>query len=307
MRILVTGSAGFIGRHLVEELTVAGHEVGGIDLNDAPLTTQADLLGPNICEMLIPYFEPEVVVHLAAQVGRQFNEDEPVKAIESNAAMTALVAKATVEANARLVYTSTSEIYGDHSGELCEEDTLPGEVRGLYSLSKRWGEEVSKLYAPSRLQIVRPSMPYGPGAPPGRGRRALDNMLWQAHHRMPIPVHVGAARSWCWIGDAMRGFRLVIEKGEQPGAYNLGRADAEVTMLHVAELACKLAGAPGDLIDLAEAPPAQTVVKRLSTARLESLGWKPDVELEQGMAIVYDWICNYDNEGRWVGPEESAA
>ena len=44
-------------------------------------------------------------------------------------------------------------------------------------------------------------MPYGPGCPPGRGRRAMDNMMWQAIYDMPIVTHIGSERSWCWIGD----------------------------------------------------------------------------------------------------------
>ena len=300
MRILVTGSAGFIGRHLVRELAEAGHTVGGIDRHAAPLTMQADLQRPGMASMLADHWNPEVVVHLAAMVGREFNEDDPAEAIAANAGMTALVAKACGEIGARLVYTSTSEIYGDHDGELCDEETLPGAVRGVYALSKRWGEEVAKLYSPRRFQVVRPSMPYGPGAPPGRGRRALDNMLWQAHHQMPIPVHEGAKRSWCWIGDMVRGFRLVIERGENRTAYNVGRADREVSMLHVAQLACRLAGAPLDLIELVPAPPEQTVVKRLATERLESLGWHPTVELKAGMAELLGWVRNFDAHGGWI-------
>jgi hypothetical protein len=144
----------------------------------------------------------------------------------------------------------------------------------LYGLTKRWGEEVAQLYAPMDLVIWRPSMPYGPGAPPGRGRRALDNMLWQAHHRMPITVHKGAERSWCWLGDVVRGMRLTIEASQknrassnildhQPIAYNIGRDDDPL------DAGCRQWRARSlepleDLIRLVEPPQRQTVVKRLS-------------------------------------------
>ena len=68
-------------------------------------------------------------------------------------------------------------------------------------------------------------------------------------------------------------------------------------MLEVARLACKLAGAPEDLIVEVDAPPGQTVVKRLATDRLRGLGWSPTVELEDGMEQVYEHVRRYDRDG----------
>jgi nucleoside-diphosphate-sugar epimerase len=168
--------------------------------------------------------------------------------------------------------------------------------QGAYGLTKRWGEEACRLYAPDGLVVFRPSMPYGPGAPPGRGRRAMDTMLWQAHHRMPITVHRGAERSWCWVGDTVRGIRYAIEQ-PAAGVYNIGRDDDPRSMLDIARLACKLAGAPEDLIVERDAPPGQTVVKRLATERLRRLDWHPTVELEDGMQRVYEHVRRYDADG----------
>ena len=250
-------------------------------------------------------FEPDVIVHLAAQVGREFGEDDLRHTITSNAVMTAMVAREAASAGASLVYASTSEIYGDHGDAICHEDSGPFALpHNLYGLSKLWGEQAARLYAPENLKIVRPSMPYGPGAPPGRGRRAIDNMMWQANHGKAIPVHIGAKRSWCWLGDLTHGIRLVIERGE-PGAYNIGRDDAEVTMFDMATRACLLAGASLDLIVEVEAPARQTVVKRLSTEKLRDLGWKPKVELSEGLPLLWEWIKTFDAEGRQVGAERS--
>lgn len=279
----MTGAAGFIGQHLCAELRAHGHVVVGVDRSDG------DLRHPDVATHLIRTHEPEIVVHLAAKVGRLFGEDDVMETVSDNAGMTALVAQACGQIGVRLVYASTSEVYGDRGETVCEEDSLTEQLpHNAYGLSKRWGEEACRLYAPEELTIWRPSMPYGGGLPAGRGRAAIVNMLWQALHREPIPVHEGAERSWCWIGDAVRAMRMTLE---QPGGvWNVGRDDAGVPMLEVARLACELTGAPESLIEMIPAPPRQTVVKRLATDKLRGLGWTPEVELREGMERTLQWV-----------------
>lgn len=292
MKLGVTGAAGFLGQWLGVELIQFGHDVSGFDRTYG----DGDLLEPGVVANWLRRTEPDIVVHLAAQVGRIFSEDDIRRTVRLNAEMTMVVAQACGEAGVRLAYASTSEIYGDQGDALCREDGWQAQPQGAYGLTKRWGEEACRLYAPDGLVIFRPSMPYGPGAPPGRGRRAMDTMLWQAHHRMPITVHRGAERSWCWVGDTVRGIRLAIEQPDEL-VVNIGRDDDPRSMLEVARLACKLAGAPEDLIVEVDAPPGQTVVKRLATDRLRALGWAPTVELEDGMARVHDHVRRYDRDG----------
>lgn len=294
MRVLLTGGRGFIGTNLADELADNGHDVRVTDIEDG------DLRDHWIARQHMLRHDPDVVVHLAAQVGRLRGEDNWRHTIESNAVMTSYVAAAAHNHGVpRFVYTSTSEVYGDHHNVVCHEDDGPWALpHNLYGLSKRWGEEAARLYFPSSagLQVIRPSMPYGPGAPPGRGRRAMDNMLHQALWQQPITVHCGAERSWCWIGDVVRAWRLVIEDGT-PGAYNVGRDDDERTMLEIARMACTMADAPLGLINEVEAPAKQTVVKRLSTQKIRDLGWRPEVELEEGIVEVFDWIKLFDWQG----------
>lgn len=132
----------------------------------------------------------------------------------------------------------------------------------------------------------------------------MDNFLWQAHHRMPITVHRGAERSWCWVADTVRGFRLILEASAKddltPQIYNVGRDDDPIPMLRLARWACQLAGAPEDLIEEVDAPGRQTVVKRLSTDRLRGLGWSPTVELDEGLEKVYEWVRNFDKDGEYL-------
>jgi nucleoside-diphosphate-sugar epimerase len=305
MRVLILGDRGFIGSHLANELRVHGHQVTGHDRQEGDLTESG------VFWRALQAHQPDRVIHLAAQVGRLFGEENLFFTIRQNVLMTALVANHCGEFGIPLVYASTSEVYGDRGNATCFEDgpltpwgpdPLP---HNAYGLTKRQGEEFCRLYAPDRLKIVRLSMPYGPLAPPGRGRRAMDNFLWQAHHRMPITVHRGAERSWCYVSDVVRGIRLVMERGEHE-VYNVGRDDKPLSMLNLAVRACALAGAPFSLIREVDPPARQTVVKRLSTQRLRDLGWQPMVELDEGLERVLDWVRRFDAEGNYV-PEGVAA
>lgn len=290
MRIAITGVNGFIGLNLKKELEDHGHTVFGIDINgDNP----QNLLDENIFKSWIDEVKPDLVYHLAAQVGRLFGEQDVVHTVRHNAEMTTIVAKWCGELNIRLAYVSTSEIYGDQGENDCDEY---GELKlphNLYGVTKYWGEQAAQLFAPNNLVIARLSMPYGPGVPPGKGRRAMDTMLWQAFHGMPITVHAGAERSWCWVGDTVKALRMIIEHPEA-GIYNVGRDDDPRTMLEIAERACDLAGASKDLIQVIPAPGMQTIVKRLTTERIRQLGWVPSVELEEGIKEVFEWIKRFD-------------
>jgi nucleoside-diphosphate-sugar epimerase len=153
--------------------------------------------------------------------------------------------------------------------------------------------------------MFRFSMPYGPGHPPGYGRAAITNFIWNAMERQPITVHRGSERSWCWIGDTVRGARLVLESG-LGGAWNVGRDDIPTPMVEVAELACELAGAPRDLVVEIDPPTQQTVVKRLAADKLRTLGWQPEVELEEGMRRTLEWLEWYRHEPSGVAETQLA-
>lgn len=284
MKILVTGARGFIGSHLIRDLKDAGHYAVGIDREEGDLREPGTFAG--IVDLM---GNPDVVVHLAAKVGRLFGEVNPAETIVDNAGMTALVAQVCGDRGIRLVYASTSEVYGDLGERLAVEDGPMELPHNAYGLSKRWGEEACSLYAPEGLVCLRLSMPYGPGLPAGHGRAAMINFLHQAMHREPIPVHRGAERSWCWVGDTVRGIRLIVESGAS-GAFNVGRDDIAVPMREVAELACRMTDAPATLIQDVDPPERQTVVKRLAMDRLRKIGWAPEVELAEGMARTLEWL-----------------
>jgi nucleoside-diphosphate-sugar epimerase len=224
-----------------------------------------------------------VVVHAAARIGVVRCDEAPELALRSNVLGTTLVARAAARHGTRLVYLSTSDVYG--SAVEADEQTPPA-PESFYALTKLWGEQAATLAAPDGLAILRLANPYGPGVDAGQAKGAVPTMLRQADAREPIPVFRGEARTFCWIGDVVRAVRLVLESGET-GAFNIGADGQAVALADVARLACELTGAPQELIVEVEPPPGR-VMTRISTQRIRALGWRPEVPLDEGMRLLLD-------------------
>lgn len=120
----------------------------------------------------------------------------------------------------------------------------------------------------------------------------MINFLYNALNRDTITVHRDSERSWCYVGDTVRAIRMVIEhqKNWAASSWNIGRDDIAVPMLWVAEKACEMTGASTSIIQMVDAPGKQTVVKRLATEKIRQIGWKPEVDLGEGMKITLAWI-----------------
>jgi nucleoside-diphosphate-sugar epimerase len=292
VRILITGSEGFVSQHLIRELEDAGHLVSGMDI---VFGTYHDAYGADNVRSHIESARADALIHLAANVDCASSENDVLETVRDHVGMTAVVAQVCGELGVRMVYASSDEIYGDSKKSVCHELNGPFLLPlSTYGLAKRCGEKMCRLHAPQGFTALRFSTIYGPGL--ATERSALIRMLWQAKYNLPIPVHIGAERSWCWIGDAVRAIRLVVEKGEGP--YNIGRDEDGTSMVEVAQIACALSGSDQGLIDLVEALPGETLVKRLSVDRVRNIGWQPAVSLYDGMQMTLEtWVRYADEDG----------
>ena len=279
MRILVTGASGFVGRALVEELRHGerAYDVHPLGRDDGDLTDEG------VADQAVAGFRPDVIVHAAARIGVVRCEEEPLLALRSNVLATVRIARACAAYGARLAYVSTADVYGAVAEADEEIEPAPS---SLYALTKWWGEQAAELYAPNGLIVLRLANPYGPGVDPADGKGALPTMLRQAQARERIPAFRGEARAWCWIGDTVRGIRLVLESGRE-GVFNVGSDGDPVPLADVARIACELTGAPAELIDEVDPPPGR-VAPQIRVDRLRSLGWEPNVALEEGLRLMLE-------------------
>jgi nucleoside-diphosphate-sugar epimerase len=284
VRILVTGAAGYIGSWLAPELRNAGHV-----LLERDLATGHDIAAPGRFAANLDDTRPDVVVHLAAKIGRVWGEIDRSDTIAANVGLAATVATECGRRGIRLVFTSTSEVYGPATREGPRRvDEQPNPLN-LYGLTKQWGEQVCALYAPQGLTVLRLNMPYGPG--PARlgevGYNALHTFLYQAHRGRPIDVHKGTRRCFTWVGDTVRAIRMLIEQ-TTGGVFNVCRNDDHRDMAEVARLACQLAGET--TVREVDPPDQVTLVKSLDNTALLDLGWRPTVALEDGAARTHEWV-----------------
>lgn len=319
MRIAVTGGAGYVGPWLMAELSARGHEVHGQDLvaprncHRAWATFRTFDLGTQERISWLRHIGPDVVVHLAALYGRVWGETDMIKTAAANAGLTAVTARDSAAHGARLMYMSSSEVYGrsaDYGPVGPHAQLFP---LNMYGLSKKWGEEAAKVYAPAGLMVTRLNMPYGPsyclpdpgeiphtsGRPGSLGYNVLHSMVWEAEHGFDIKVHRGTKRCLTYIGDSVRGLATILESG-QSGTWNVCRNDDHITTAELARRVVEMTSSTSSIHE--EDPPERvTMRKELSNLGLLEMGWQPEVSIDEGMKITWEYYRRFDRTGAWRG------
>lgn len=290
MKILVIGSEGNIGTKLVKRLRASGHEVMRSDIiqHYAPDYAQTDVvsLGDLYDDAL--RFKPAVVFHLAAMVSRVTCEQAPHLTIDTNLSGTNNVAQMCKNIGAKMINFSTSEIYGNISGEMHEErtDVAPN---NLYGLTKWLAEKIVEYEVNNhglRAVTVRPFMFYDEDETMGDHRSAMIRFAEGILRGEKIIVHRNSKRSWMHMDDAV----AALEKAMHLDRYtviNIGHPRVVETE-YLARYMCQKTGADFDkLVDLVDLPGRMTLEKYPGLKRMkEMLGFEPSISVEQGMDRV---------------------
>ncbi|MGH9189141.1 MAG: NAD-dependent epimerase/dehydratase family protein, partial [Acidimicrobiales bacterium] len=234
MRVLVTGGAGYIGSHLVDALCDDGHEVAVLDNlstgrigNLSGRLDQVRFLQGSILDASLVMSEVEksqLVFHLAAAVGVRHIVDDPLQSLLVNTQGTHNVMAACFRHWRKIVFASTSEVYGKAAKVPMREDDDrilgPTTVhRWSYATAKAIDEHLALAYAALGLPvvIVRYFNSYGPRLDERGYGSVVANFLRHSLAGSPLPVHGDGSqtRCFCYVDDTVRGTFLA---GFTPGA-----------------------------------------------------------------------------------------
>lgn len=322
MKILVTGGAGFLGSHLCEKLLEDGHSVicidnllTGSEENISKLKTNTNFKFVNMDvsdqEILKLVQDDDVgaqndngidqIYHLASPASPHEKNPNGYQALGFetmlvNTTGTWNLCELAAKSGAKLLFASTSEVYGDPK-EHPQKESYRGNVsttgpRAVYDESKRFGETIICEFVRKKelnARIVRIFNTYGPGM--ADDGRVVTTFIKKALKNEPFPVFGEGkqTRSFCFISDMVYGIIAAMERGVNGEVYNLGNPD-EFSVKELADKIKELTSSTSELQshELPEDDPMQRCPD-ITKARNE-LSWEPKVSLEEGLKRYIDYL-----------------
>jgi UDP-glucuronate 4-epimerase len=307
-RALITGCAGFIGSHLSERLVAEGWDVVGIDAF-TPYYDRADKrdnLGTledarrfslvegdvNEVDLAALMADAPVVFHLAAQPGVRLSFGEGfARYTADNLLATQRIFEAAAAAGCpRVVWASSSSVYGDAACYPCVEDDTPTAPRSPYGVTKRACEDLAAIYRGQGLSTVglRYFTVYGPRQRPDMAMRILCESLLD---RTPFPLYGDGrqSRDFTHVADAVDATYRAGLAGDPAAIYNVGGGH-EATLADVIATLEELSGREA-VLD--RRPDQAGDVRRTAaeTTRAQTdLGWTASVGLREGLRSELDWV-----------------
>ncbi len=310
MRVLITGVAGFVGRHLVDHLLACGEdEIWGLTrsstrsdgLDGRVRVVEADLCDRHAVNRVLDTARPAAIYHLASQASVAKSLNDPLPTIVNNVigVVNLLEAAAEIVPKSRILIVGSNEEYG-----LTRPEELPlKETRELrpispYAVSKVTQDMLGHQYfATKNLDVVRvrPFTHTGPRqgslfVTPSFARQLAE---MEAGLREPV-MRVGfldGQRDFTDVRDVARGYRLLIERGTAGEVYNLGSGVPRSIREILDALISMSSAKPEVAVDQELIRPLEVPVQYADCAKLHAAtGWSPETPFEQTLAdILADW------------------
>jgi dTDP-glucose 4,6-dehydratase len=303
MKVLITGVAGFIGSNIAKAHLDAGDQVIGVDNFSTGSRINLDsldslvLIESGVTEAVAKLPDVvEIVYHFASPASPEKYMAMAMNTMEVNTSGTLSLLQYCLKTGSRLVFASTSEVYGDPLVSPQTEEywgnVNPIGPRSVYDESKRFGETlVAHFQRKTKINagIVRIFNTYGPNMDPYDGR-VVSTFIRQALKNEPFTIFGDGSqtRSFCYIDDLVSGI-VAMGESSHPGPINLGNPK-ENTLLELAQMVTEFVGGKGEIefSDLPEDDP-KTRNPDITRAR-EILNWEPTVTIEQGLVKTADWM-----------------
>lgn len=306
MRHLVTGGAGFIGSHVVDRLMADPtnnvicvdnfHTGSRSNVAQWSSNSRFELIRHDVIEPI--RVEVERVWHLACPAAPESYQHNPIATAKTCVLGTLNMLGLAKRCNARLVYASTSEVYGDPLISPQTEDYY-GNVnctgpRACYDEGKRMGETLCFDYARRHsvsIAVARIFNTYGPRMRSSDGR-VVTNFITQALKGQPLTIYGEGdqTRSFCYCDDLVDGLIALMNSSEQ-GPVNLGNP-AEITIAELAKNVLAMVN-PDGWTEHRPRPIDDPQHRKPAIKRAEKrLGWKPSVNLEKGLKATITDIAN---------------
>ncbi|MBF4209647.1 dTDP-glucose 4,6-dehydratase [Pseudomonas donghuensis] len=353
MRILITGGAGFIGsalvRHLIrhtehevlnlDKLTYAGNleSLASIATETRYEFVQADIADQATVSAVLQRFQPQAIMHLAAESHVDRSIDGPAQFIHTNivgtytlleATRTYWSGLATAEREAfRFHHISTDEVYGDlHGVDDLFSETTPYAPSSPYSASKAASDHLVRAWQRTYglpVLVTNCSNNYGPFHFP---EKLIPLVILNALAGKPLPVYGNGlqVRDWLYVEDHARALLKVLSEGQVGETYNIGGHN-EQKNIDVVQRICALLEelAPqhpqgvvhyADLITFVQDRPGHDQRYAIDASKIEhELGWVPEETFETGLRKTVQWYlenlewCQHVQDGSYQGQRLGAS
>ena len=317
--VLVAGGAGFIGTHLCESLLNENYKVICVDnlITSDKKNIEKLLISPNFKHVEhditnpltdLSFEEVDFIFHLASPASPNKKSPRsyinfPIQTLLANSSGTKNLLDLARDKNAKFLYASSSEVYGDPLISPQKEDYFgnvnPIGVRSVYDEAKRFGEAITMAYFRKHnlnIRIIRIFNTYGPLMLIDDGR-VVSNFINQAIKNEPLTVYGKGTqtRSFCFVDDMVMGLKKAMFMENTNGeVFNLGNP-GERTILETANLIKTLTNSNSEIVfeELPEDDP-KTRKPDISKAEKE-LGWRPTINVERGVQMLFDWVKENKN------------
>src|SRR3989338_3428002 len=298
MKAFITGGSGFIATPLVMHVLEKGYEVKILDLNEPKVKHKnLEFAKKSILDDITKDIKGcDAVFHFAALLGVDNSDKRPLDTMKVNLEGSVNVFKSAIDAGVkRMIYSSSSEVYGEPRELPIKEDSVKGPV-STYGVSKLAAEIYAKAYNQefgTDIRIVRFFNVYGPGQEPNW---VVPIFLNKALRNEPITVYGNGNQTRCftYVEDIADGVLKVFEKGKLGEAYNIGNNNP-TTILDLAELVKEITKSKSEIVKLGFGKETRLKEREIEyripdISKMTSLGWKPKVMIREGVKRMLEGI-----------------